>query len=260
MDTAHADLTAELIGLLDLQAATPGIQRIRRWGHEALNVGPGERALDVGSGTGTEVLEFAERVGPAGEATGIDPNPAMLDTAETRADAAGANARFIEGSAYHLPFPDDYFDAVRCERVYQHLDDPTAATAEIVRVLQPGGRALLIDTDWPTMITHPGNPEVVARLNAAILAPTPNPTSGRRLRGLLCATGCTIDDIRAETVIWNPENIRPLLSQMTDIALADGAITRQELLDLTADLEAGIATGDYHFSVTLFAVLGHRTR
>ncbi|WP_245665344.1 hypothetical protein [Nocardia sienata] len=57
------DPMAVLVRVLDLQAALPGIQRMRRWGHRALGAAPGERALDVGSGTGSEVLEFARRVG-----------------------------------------------------------------------------------------------------------------------------------------------------------------------------------------------------
>ncbi|MBF6219323.1 methyltransferase domain-containing protein [Nocardia abscessus] len=248
---------ALLVEILDLQAALPSIRRMRRWGHDALAVGPGERALDIGAGTGSEVLEFAERVGPDGEAVGVDPNPAMLAVAGARAEAAGVRARFVEGTAYRLPFPDDSFDAVRCERVYQHLDDPAAATAEIARVLRPGGRALLIDSDWHTAIAHPGDDDVVARLSEAMLTTTPNPKSGRRLRGLLTAAGFAIDDMGSEAVIWDPETIRPLFAQMTERAHSDGVITEQERRDLAAAMEDGIARGDYHLSVTMFAVLGH---
>ncbi len=249
---------AVLVGILDLQAALPGIRRMRRWGHEALAVAAGERALDIGAGTGSEVLEFADRVGPDGDAVGVDPNPAMLDVARARAEAVGSRARFIEGTAYQLPFPDDSFDVVRCERVYQHLDDPAAATAEIARVLRPGGRVLLVDSDWHTAIVHPGDPDVLSRLSTVMLASTPNPTSGRRLRGLLTGAGFAIDDMGSEAVIWDPETIRPLFAQMIDGALAEGVITEQERVDLVAAMESGIARGDYHLSVTMFAVLAHR--
>ncbi|MEU2089733.1 methyltransferase domain-containing protein [Nocardia beijingensis] len=252
------DPMAVLVGILDLQAALPGIRRMRAWGHEVLDVQPGERALDVGAGTGTEVIELAGRVGPGGEAVGVDPNPAMLAIARGRAETADSPARFVEGTAYHLPFPDGYFDAVRCERVYQHLDDPAAATAEITRVLRPGGRVLLVDTDWHTVIAHPGDPDVVTRLTKAMLETTPNPASGRHLRGLLTAAGFTIDDLGSEAVIWNPETARPLFTQMIASASTSGAITEQEGRDLLATMEEGIAKGDYHLSVTMFAVLGHR--
>ncbi|WP_280315261.1 methyltransferase domain-containing protein [Nocardia abscessus] len=256
-DEPADDPMALLVAILDLQAALPGIRRMRQWGHDALAVGPGERALDIGAGTGSEVLEFAERVGPDGEAVGVDPNPAMLAVAGARAEAAGVRARFVEGTAYRLPFPDDSFDAVRCERVYHHLDDPAAATAEIARVLRPGGRVLLIDSDWHTAIAHPGDDDVITRLSTSMLATTPNPKSGRSLRGLLTTAGFAIDDIGSEAVIWDPETIRPLFTQMTERARSDGAITEQERHELSAAMEAGIARGDYHLSVTMFAVLGH---
>ncbi|MEU5760451.1 methyltransferase domain-containing protein [Nocardia sp. NPDC047648] len=252
------DPMAVLVGILDLQAALPGIRRMRAWAHEVLAVQPGERALDIGAGTGTEVIELARRVEPGGEAVGVDPNPAMLAIARGRAETADSRARFVEGTAYHLPFPDDSFDAVRCERVYQHLDDPVAATTEIARVLRPGGRVLLIDSDWHTAIAHPGDDDVMARLSTSLLATTPNPKSGRSLRGLLTAAGFAIDDIGSEAVIWDPQTIRPLFAQMTERARADGVITEQERDDLAATMEAGIARGDYHLSVTMFAVLGHR--
>ncbi|WP_328392116.1 methyltransferase domain-containing protein [Nocardia sp. NBC_00416] len=255
--TSDDDPMAVLVAVLDLQAALPGIQRMRRWGHEALAVGPGERALDVGSGTGSEVVEFAARVGERGDAVGVDPNPAMLAIARERVAAAETPGRFVEGDAYRLPFDDDSFDAVRCERVYQHLDDPAAATAEIARVLRPGGRALLIDSDWQTAILHPGNPEVVGRMTAAMLAATPNAVSGRLLRGLLVAAGFAIDDIGSEAVIWDPVTVRPMFEQLGKSALSGGVITEQERDELVADIDAGIEIGDYHLAVTMFAALGH---
>ncbi|MEV0295074.1 methyltransferase domain-containing protein [Nocardia sp. NPDC050710] len=258
----HVDQVEEapigvLVELLDRQAELPGVRRMRRWAHEALAVTMGERALDIGSGTGSEVLEFAERVGPDGDAVGVDPNPAMLAVARERAAAADSPARFLEGTAYRLPFPDHSFDAVRCERVYQHLDDPAAATAEIARVLRPGGRVLLIDSDWFTAITHPGEPAIVEALGAAMLANTPNPGSGRRLRGLLAAAGFVIDDQGSEAVIWTPDSARGLFTNMSEQAVAAGVITAAECERFIAELEAGFATGDYHLSVTMFAVLAH---
>ncbi len=255
--TSGADPMARLVAALDLQAALPGIRRMRHWAHAALAVGAGERALDIGSGTGSEVLEFARRVGPDGEAVGVEPNPATLAVARERAAVAGARCRFVEADAYRLPFDDDYFDAVRSERVYQHLDDPAAATAEIARVLRPAGRVVLIDSDWQTAILHPGDPDVVARMIAAILEATPNARSGRFLRGRLVAAGFEIDDMGSEAVIWDPAAARPMFDEAGGAALTREVITEQERDDLVAAIEAGVAVGDYHLSVTMFAVLGH---
>ncbi|MFE7721819.1 methyltransferase domain-containing protein [Nocardia rhizosphaerihabitans] len=85
-----------LVTLLDLQAELPGVVRMRHWVLEALAPRPGESALDIGSGTGSEVLAFAERVGPHGRAVGVDPNPAMLAVARQR--ASGTAAEYLEGT------------------------------------------------------------------------------------------------------------------------------------------------------------------
>lgn len=244
-----------LIMILDQQAELPSIVRMRSWAAQALAVGPGERALDIGSGTGSEVVALAQAVGPSGSAVGVDPNPAMVEVATAR--AAGSSARFVSGNAYELPFPDDSFDAVRCERVFQHLDDPAAATAEIARVLRPGGRAILIDSDWATMIMHPIDPEIAAAMSRAQGARTPNLTSGRRLRGLMSAAGFTIDDIGSEAVVFDALASAPMYAAQIDAAVDAGILTRAQADQAAAEMERGIATGDYLFSVTMYAVLGH---
>ncbi len=245
-----------IVRILDDQAALPGVVRMREWARAALAVRPGETALDLGSGTGTEVVELAALVGEAGRAIGIDPNPAMLAVARER--AMNVKAEFIEGSAYDLPLPDASVDAVRCERVYQHLDDPAKATAEIARVLRPGGRVVLIDSDWSTAIFHPGDPEVIAALQQRMEANSPNRNSGRHLRGRLVQAGLLIDDIGSEAVIWELESMLAMWAVASERAVADGMITPAQRDRILADIEHGAETGDHHFSVTMFAVVAHK--
>lgn len=248
----------QLVGVLDMQAELPSIQRMRRWALDVLAVRPGESALDIGSGTGSEVIAFEQATGPNGEAVGVDPNPAMLAVAAERAEKAHSAARFVEGNAYHLPFDDESFDAVRCERVYQHLDHPDQATREIARVLRPGGRVVLIDSDWATSITHPGDPEVIRVLVESMETSSPNRNSGRRLRGLLSTAGLVIDDIGSEAVIWNQDIASPMYRFIGEQAVSDGIITEAQNIQLIEDLDKGFETGDFHLSVTMFAVLAHK--
>ncbi|MER7669488.1 methyltransferase domain-containing protein, partial [Kitasatospora sp. NPDC096128] len=114
---ADPAITDWLVTVLDVQAANPGVRRLREWAHAHLAARPGERALDIGSGTGSETQVLAAAVGPDGTATGLEPNPGLRAVAERRAAEAGSPARFLDGDALALPLPDGELDVVRCERV-----------------------------------------------------------------------------------------------------------------------------------------------
>ncbi|MDQ0380563.1 methyltransferase domain-containing protein [Amycolatopsis thermophila] len=250
-------VVARLAEILDSQAATPGVQRLRAWAHDALAVRPGERALEIGCGTGSEVQVLAAAVGPGGEAIGLDPNEGMLGLARER--AAGSPARFVPGDVYALPFADASLDAVLCERVFQHLTDPVSAVAEIARVLRPGGRVVLVDTDWATGLLHPGDPGTVRAMLDGMLGRTAQPAAGRKLAGWLSGAGLTVRDRGSQALISDWEPVRDtLLPMMVDTAVGGGVVTRERGDRLMADLADGAARGDFHMSVTMFAVLAQR--
>ncbi len=105
-------------------------------------VGPGDRVLDCGAGTGSTALLSAARVGPAGQVTLFDLSSAMLAVAKRRAERAGLVDRmsFEAGDMAHLPFPDGAFDAAVSTYSLCPVVDPAKAAREIYRVVRPGGR------------------------------------------------------------------------------------------------------------------------
>ncbi|MFG1797482.1 methyltransferase domain-containing protein [Nocardia sp. NPDC049149] len=251
----------QLVDVRDLQAALPGIRRLRNWAHDALGLRLGEHAVDIGSGTGTEVMAFAETVGPNGSAVGVEPDPNLLASAERRAAAAGSTAKFHSGDAYGLPFGADSFDAALCERVFQHLTAPARAASEIARVLRPGGRVVVMDSDWGTAIVHPGDRQVVRDVIDTLLSATTNPYSGRRLPGLLTKAGLVIDEVGSHALVQDRTvGVGSLVTRISAMAVARGVITEQQREHLIDDLEAGAKSGDIHLSVTMFAVLAHKPR
>ncbi|MGQ4618484.1 methyltransferase domain-containing protein [Nocardia sp. R7R-8] len=251
----------QLVDVRDLQAALPGIRRLRTWAHEALALRPGEHAVDIGSGTGSEVITFADAVGPNGSAVGVEPDPQLLASAERRAAEVGSAAKFQSGDAYGVPFGADCFDAVLCERVFQHLTAPARAAKEIARVLRPGGRVVVVDSDWGTAIVHPGDRRVVREVIDTLVSATTNPLSGRRLPGLLSKAGLVVDDIGSEALVQDRSvGAGSLITRISAMAVARGAITEAERDRLLADLDAGADNGDIHLSVTMFAVLAHKPR
>lgn len=255
-DSAGQD---ELVDIRDLQAALPGIRRLRTWAHDALALRPGESAVDIGSGAGSDTLTFATAVGSTGTAIGVEPDPELIATAERRATEAGSTARFHSGDAYGIPFGAGSFDAALCERVFQHLTAPARAANEIARVLRPGGRAVVVDVDWGTAIVHPGEVKVVRQIIDTLCAATTNPHAGRRLPGVLTKVGLVIDDIGSHALVQDRSvGAGALVTRISAMAVARGAITEAQRDTLLADLRRGGETGDILLSVTMFAVLAHK--
>lgn len=100
----------------------------------------GARVLDAGCGDGALVCASASR---GADATGVDPDPAMLAAASSRATRAGVRATFLEGRVERLPFPDASFDVVASITVLCFVPDAALAVREMARVLRPGGRLVL---------------------------------------------------------------------------------------------------------------------
>ncbi len=126
---------------------------------DAAGIGPGQQVLDVACGTGSATREASGRVGPAGAVTGIDRNPDMLRVARARGDGI----TWVDGMAEALPFADGSFDRVLCQFGLMFFEDRSGALGEMVRVLRPGGRAVV--AVWDAVDTSPGYAAMIALLD-----------------------------------------------------------------------------------------------
>jgi len=102
-------------------------------------------AVDIGCGTGFLVFELAAR---GHRVTGVDFAPAMLAEARRKAAERGMAVRFEEADAEHLPFPTGSFDLAISRHVLWTLPHPVAAIDEWRRVLRPGGRLVVVDSQF----------------------------------------------------------------------------------------------------------------
>src|SRR5436305_14953356 len=119
-----------------------------RWRQRAVDlasVEPGDRVLDVATGTGDLAIELSRRVAPGGEVVGSDFSEAMLELARAKAPRIA----FEPANALDLPYEDDSFDAATVGFGARNFSDLPRGLAEMMRVVRPGGRVAVLELTTP---------------------------------------------------------------------------------------------------------------
>lgn len=127
------EIDRRLVPVVDQVLARAGLQ-------------PGERVLDLGTGTGAVAEKAAVAVGSDGHVLAVDPSPEMLVLAGRRADEASVRFQVDQGSAESIPAADGSFDVILASLSLMFVIDKAAAAQEMARVLRSGGR--LVAAAW----------------------------------------------------------------------------------------------------------------
>jgi arsenite methyltransferase len=230
---------------------------------QVLNPQPGERVLDIDSGPGFLAAAIAGRVGQAGAVSGIDLSESMIAYAGRLTRAPGAAPMtFALGDATALDFPDESFDAVVSTQVYEYVPDVDTALAEVCRVLVAGGRALVLDTDWDSVVWHTSDRDRHARVMSAWQEHLADPWLPRTLTGRLESAGLTVER-QDVLVLFNPAFAPGTFSAAVMQLIASfvpgrRGVTAQEAAAWLADLQDLGARKEYFFSINRYLFLAHR--
>jgi arsenite methyltransferase len=238
--------------------ATPDVVAQRAQVLALLAPQPGERVLDIGSGPGYLAVSLADAVGPTGTVRGLDPSPAMNAVARSRS-ASRPWIQIDDGDAADLPYPDASFDLAVSTQVYEYVPDLSRALAELRRVLRPGGRALILDTDWDSLVWHTADSELHQRVVAAWEEHLVHPHLPCTLAGRLRRSGFSVPEERV-VVLFNPRlhsqtfsaNIMELIAAFV---VGRHGLTAEDAQAWLDDLRARAEEGDYLFSLNRYVFL-----
>jgi arsenite methyltransferase len=219
---------------------------------------PGEHVLDVGSGPGLLVASLADAVGPTGAVHGLDTSPPMNAVAR---ELIGARpwASIDDGDAVRPPYPDAAFDAAVATQVYEYVADIPRALSELRRVLRPGGRALILDTDWDSVVWHAADRQRHRRIMAAWEEHLVHPHLPGTLPGHLRGAGFRVTG-RQLIPLFNPRYEPNTFSALTMETIGRFVAGRQGLTEAdvdawTADLRERGAEDNYLFSLNRYCFL-----
>ncbi|MDE0210999.1 MAG: methyltransferase domain-containing protein [Boseongicola sp.] len=161
-------------------------------GHLIPKLGSGMHLLDVGCGPGTISMGLADVVAP-GKLTGVDIEESQIEIARSAASAGGhKNAEFQVADAVKLPFESNSFDVVHAHAATMHVPDASAAVAEMMRVLKPGGIISSRDIILSSCFSEPehGDFDNAWHVFGKLLSANGgHPEMGKEIKGVLLATG-----------------------------------------------------------------------
>lgn len=189
----------------ELAYLSPEIVEQRARTIEIIQPAVGETFVDVGCGPGLLALEIATAVGPTGHVVCVDSSAPMIALAEARCKSF-PNVEFFGADAANLPVDDSSTDVATCTQLLLYVANVLDVLLELHRVLKPGGRIYVMETDWRSTVVHTNNEALTEKIIEAWDAAVPNPRLPARLSTLLRTTG--FNSIQANAI--------PLISTSSD--------------------------------------------
>lgn len=250
--------SAEMAAKQEQMARTKDMVRQRAEILHLLSPGPREVILEIGSGNGILVRELIEAVGPEGRVVGLDASEAILDMARHLCP----DGEFLLGDAQKLPFEDEAFDAVVTAQVFCFLDDVDRAIAEAYRVLKPGGRLVVLDTDWDTLVWKSDDRELMERVMQEYQAVYTDAHLPRTMPSRLRRAGFPKIEMESFVVLNTSFGADTYARQSAEFATSimesSPEFTLEEQTAWLDDQEELARTGEFFFSLNRYLISAHK--
>jgi SAM-dependent methyltransferase len=257
-DVDRAADPAHYVEYLDAAIAHPSTEPYRHEVISLLQPHLGEHILEVGCGTGEELRALLPLVGSAGRLVGIDNSQTMVEEARRRSQHTRID--FVVGDAHALEVQSGTFDAARAARTFQHLEDPRRALAELARVVRPGGRVVLAEPDWDTLVIDSPDQDLTRQLIHGHADSIRQPWIGRQLPALFEDVGLSGVQVRPTPLIMRDYASAEwaFFHDATRRAVDAGRSSRLEIEQWQERLRKADREGRFFLSIIVFVVAGRR--
>ncbi|EGC32019.1 hypothetical protein DICPUDRAFT_156079 [Dictyostelium purpureum] len=229
-----------------------------RYSTRQLELKPGQKVMDCGCGAGKDLGRLESYVESHGQVIGMDISREMVECARSRMQHL-PNVQVFLGDAACIPIESNYFDAIRCERLLQHVYNPDHIINEMTRVIKSGGRVVITDVDW--LSSTVSIPKSIEEINKKIVNEVifnQHPSIGLHLRGKM-ARNQNLENIEvfaqclytdslavADEFVWLGERGR--------MACAQKLITEEEYNLWRETIEKQDEEGSFVFTMNIFTV------
>jgi len=258
---AEAAEVSQMAAFLEERSRSSDMQEVNAAVCKVLDPGPGDRILEVGCGSGVLCRMIAPYLQPNGHMVGLDISPQFLIEAQKYAFQEGIEDQitFECGAGESLPYLNATFDSAFAARLLLHVANPDVVVREMTRVVRSGGRVVVMDWDFDSVIVDHPERELTRRLlHWRNDHRGGDNWSGRQLWRRMVSAGLQSLTVQpVVTVVHNEsDGLTQSLWRAAQVSRDGGAITSNEHDAWVGELKERIRGGTFFASIVYFIVKG----